>query len=215
MSYRIVVTNKRVLSWNSFPDILPSLVKVTVEAPNHKRFLASESQHEELAKRANPFYYPVMKNTTHHMATLSVSIKYLPGCEDIPLPAYQTDSSAAMDIHAAVHETLVIESGAIALIPTGFALAVPEGYEAQIRPRSGLASKNGITVINSPGTIDSDYRGEVKIALVNHGSESFEITRGMRIAQLLIAPVPRVVWRVSEELPATERGAGGFGHTGA
>jgi len=156
-----------------------------------------------------------MKNTTLNTATLSVSIKYLPGCEDIPLPAYQTESSAAMDIHAAVSEALVIEPGAIALIPTGFAMAVPEGFEAQIRPRSGLAVKHGITVINSPGTIDSDYRGEVKIALVNHGALAFEVTRGMRIAQMLIAPVPRVAWEVSEELPATERGAGGFGHTGA
>ncbi len=120
-----------------------------------------------------------------------------------------------MDIHAAVSETLVIEPGAIALIPTGFAMAVPEGFEAQIRPRSGLAVKHGITVINSPGTIDSDYRGEVKIALVNHGLAAFEVTRGMRIAQMLIAPVPRVLWQVQEELPTTERGAGGFGHTGS
>ncbi len=155
-----------------------------------------------------------MKNTILETATLSVSIKLLPGCEDIPLPAYQTESSAAMDIHAAVSENLVIEPGAIALIPTGFAIAVPDGYEAQVRPRSGLAVKHGITVINSPGTIDSDYRGEVKIAVVNHGAGAFEITRGMRIAQMLIAPVPRVLWQVKEELPDTQRGAGGFGHTG-
>ncbi len=156
-----------------------------------------------------------MKNTLLSTQTLSVSIRRLPGYEDIPLPEYQTESSAAMDIHAATNETLTLEPGAIALIPTGFAMAVPEGYEAQIRPRSGLAVKHGVTVINSPGTIDSDYRGEVKIALVNLGSESFEITRGMRIAQMLIAPVPRINWQIAEELPSTERGAGGFGHTGA
>ena len=167
-----------------------------------------------LALQANLFYFAHMKNTTLTTA-LSVSIKYVNGNEDIQLPAYQTESSAAMDIHAAVNETLVLEPGARALIPTGFAMAVPEGFEAQIRPRSGLAIKHGVTVINSPGTIDSDYRGEVKIALINHGSEAFEITRGMRIAQMLIAPVSRVQWSLSDELSSTERGAGGFGHTGA
>ncbi len=156
-----------------------------------------------------------MKNTILSSPTLSVSIKRLSGAEDLSLPEYQTPNSAAMDIHAAVVETVVIEPRAIALIPTGFAMAVPEGYEAQIRPRSGLAVKHGITVINSPGTIDSDYRGEVKVALINHGPEAFEITRGMRIAQMLVAPVSRVDWQVAEELPTTERGAGGFGHTGA
>jgi len=155
-----------------------------------------------------------MKTITEALTTLSVSITRLPHGADVPLPAYQTTHSAALDIHAAVTETVTLEPGAIALIPTGFALAVPEGYEAQIRPRSGIAAKYGITAINSPGTIDADYRGEVKIALINHGAEPFEITRGMRIAQMLIAPAPKVVWQETDELPETKRGSGGFGHTG-
>jgi dUTP pyrophosphatase len=108
----------------------------------------------------------------------------------------------------------LIAPGEIALIPCGFALAIPVGYEAQVRPRSGLATKHGITVINAPGTIDSDYRGEVKVALINQGKEPFSIERGTRIAQMLIAPVPRVRWQKVAELPPTSRGAGGFGHTG-
>ncbi|MEX2216810.1 MAG: dUTP diphosphatase [Phycisphaeraceae bacterium] len=150
------------------------------------------------------------------MSTLTVAIKRLPGSEDVPLPDYQSEHAAGMDLHAAVpaDAPLVIEPGCIALVPCGFAMAVPPGYEAQVRPRSGLAAKHGITMINAPGTIDADYRGEVKVPLINHGSEAFTITRAMRIAQLLICPVPRTTWEVVSELPDTKRGAGGFGHTG-
>ena len=148
------------------------------------------------------------------MTTLEVQILRLPGNEDLPLPAYQSAEAAAMDLCAAVPGPLVLAPGAIALVPCGFAMAVPPGYEAQVRPRSGLAAKHGVTVANAPGTIDADYRGEVKVILVNHGKEPFTATRGMRIAQLLVAPVPRVAWKEVAELPPTGRGAGGFGHTG-
>lgn len=136
------------------------------------------------------------------------------GERDIELPAYETDGSAGMDIRAAVTQDVVLNPGAIALIPTGFALAVPEGYEMQVRPRSGLAVKNGITLINSPGTIDSDYRGEVKVALINHGELPYVIIRGARIAQLVLAPVVRAVLAEVAQLDETTRGDGGFGHTG-
>lgn len=143
-----------------------------------------------------------------------VLIRRLPGNEDIPLPEYQTEQAAAMDLHAAVSEPTQILSGEILLVPCGFSLAVPVGFEAQIRPRSGLAVKSAIGVANSPGTIDSDYRGEVKVALINLGKSPFSVERGMRIAQLLIAPVPRVRWEEVPALPGTARGEGGFGHTG-
>jgi dUTP pyrophosphatase len=133
---------------------------------------------------------------------------------DLPLPAYQTAGSAAMDLYAAVRESLAIDKGAIGLVPCGFSMAVPAGYEAQIRPRSGLAIRHGLTVVNAPGTIDSDYRGEVQVGLINLGKEPLVIERGMRIAQMLIVPVPRVSWNEVDELPETSRGAGGFGHTG-
>jgi dUTP pyrophosphatase len=148
------------------------------------------------------------------MPELRVSIHRLPGTSDLPLPSYQTEHSAAMDLAAAVVEPVVLPPGGRALVGCGFALAVPHGYEAQVRPRSGLASRHGVTVVNAPGTIDADYRGEVKVALVNLGHEPFTVERGMRIAQLLVAPVPRVCWDETNELPATARGAGGFGHTG-
>lgn len=119
-----------------------------------------------------------------------------------------------MDLHAAVREELELGPGEIALVPCGFAMAVPPGHEAQVRPRSGLAAKHGVTLLNAPGTIDPDYRGEVKVVLVNHGREPFRVTRGMRIAQLLVAPLPRVDWHEVAELPPTARGAGGFGNTG-
>ena len=109
---------------------------------------------------------------------------------------------------------MVLAPGSHAIIPTGFAIALPPGYEAQVRPRSGLAAKNGVTVLNSPGTIDADYRGEVGVILINHGKEPFTVTRGMRIAQLVVAPVSTVHWHETDELPTTERGAGGFGSTG-
>lgn len=146
------------------------------------------------------------------MGTIEVRIRRLPGGEDLPLPAYQSADAAAMDLLAAAPAELA--PGAIALVPCGFAIAVPPGYEAQVRPRSGLAAKHGVTVANAPGTIDADYRGEVKVILVNHGREPYKVERGTRIAQMLIAPVPRVVWKEVPELPPTERGAGGFGHTG-
>ena len=148
--------------------------------------------------------------------TVSVSICRLPGNQDVPLPDYQSAHAAGMDLHACVpgDAPVTIQPGQIALIPCGFAMAVPVGYEAQVRPRSGLAAKHGITMINAPGTIDADYRGEVKVPLINHGREPFRVTRAMRIAQMLIAPVPRTQWVEVAELPATQRGEGGFGHTG-
>ncbi|NTG72199.1 dUTP diphosphatase [Agrobacterium rhizogenes] len=134
----------------------------------------------------------------------------------LDLPAYETKGAAGMDLRAAIEDgtTLTLAPGKRALVPSGFIFEIPEGFEAQIRPRSGLAFKNGITCLNSPGTVDSDYRGEVKVLLINHGDEPFEITRGMRIAQVVIAPVTQV--RVAEinEVSDTARGAGGFGSTG-
>jgi dUTP diphosphatase len=148
------------------------------------------------------------------MPELRVAIQRFPGTSDLPLPSYQTEHSAAMDLAAAVVEPVVMQPGCRALVGCGFAIAVPDGFEAQVRPRSGLASRHGVTVVNAPGTIDADYRGEVKVALVNLGHEPFTVERGMRIAQLLVAPVPRVRWTEVTALPATARGAGGFGHTG-
>ena len=139
----------------------------------------------------------------------------LPHGADLPLPAYQTPHAAAMDLHAAVEGPTTIAPGQIALVGCGFAMALPEGYEAQIRPRSGLAAKHGLTVVNAPGTVDADYRGEVKVALINHGREHVTIERGMRIAQMVVAPVTRVAWQAVDELPQSNRGAGGFGSTGA
>src|SRR5688572_24006584 len=125
-----------------------------------------------------------------------------------------TEHAAGYDLSAAVENDVRLKPGDIQLVPCGFAMAIPSGYEAQIRPRSGLASKHGVTLVNSPGTIDSDYRGEVKVPLINLGRSSFTIERGMRIAQMLIAPVPRSMVKVVEELDETRRGKGGFGHTG-
>lgn len=148
------------------------------------------------------------------MSSLEVKIKRLPGNTDLPLPAYQTKDAVGMDVHAAVTADVSVAPGEVAGIPCGFAMAVPPGFEAQVRPRSGLAAKNAVGVANSPGTIDPDYRGEVKVLLINHGKTPFVVTRGMRIAQLLVVPVPRVAWVEVGELPATDRGEGGFGHTG-
>ena len=144
----------------------------------------------------------------------SVSIKRLPSGHDLPLPAYQTEHAAGLDLCAAVETDVVLAPGAHAIIPTGFAIALPAGFEAQVRPRSGLAAKNAVTVLNSPGTIDSDYRGEVGVILINHGKGAFTITRGLRIAQLVVAPVRTIMWEEKEELTDTARGAGGFGSTG-
>ena len=145
---------------------------------------------------------------------IEVRIKRLPAAEGLPLPAYMTAGAAGMDLHAAVEEELVVEPGAIVLVPTGFAIAVPDGFEAQVRPRSGLAVKHGISLPNTPATIDSDYRGEIRVPLINLGREPFRVTRGMRIAQLVVAPVVRVTWAEHDELPSTSRAAGGFGHSG-
>lgn len=131
-----------------------------------------------------------------------------------PLPAYETIASAGMDLRANLSKGLLLKSGERLLVPTGLFIALPEGYEAQIRPRSGLAFKHGITVLNSPGTIDADYRGEVKVLLINHGAEDFEIKDGERIAQMVIAAHARIEWNSVNELEETERGAGGFGSTG-
>lgn len=131
------------------------------------------------------------------------------------LPAYATAGAAGLDLAAALSGPLDIAQGATAMIPCGFAVAIPDGYEAQIRPRSGLAIRHGVTVLNAPGTIDSDYRGELKVLLINHGPTPFRVTAGMRIAQLVVAPIARVVWQPRAELPPTTRDAGGFGHTGS
>ena len=133
---------------------------------------------------------------------------------DVPLPRYMTSRSAGMDIYAAIENDFVLEAGKIALIPTGFAMAIPDGFEAQIRPRSGLAVKFGIGIINSPGTIDSDYRGEIKIGLINHGKNCFTIRRGDRIAQMILHRAYQARLEVVEELDETDRNTGGFGHTG-
>jgi len=133
---------------------------------------------------------------------------------DIPLPQYMTPQAAGMDVCAAVEADVILAKGAITLLPTGFAMALPEGFEAQIRPRSGLAVKHGIGLINSPGTIDADYRGEVKIALINLGDQAYTFHRGDRIAQMVIKKVYQVRLEVVEQLDETQRNAGGFGHTG-
>lgn len=146
--------------------------------------------------------------------TIRLPVRRLPHGVGVPLPQRMTGGAAGMDLCAAVEATVTVAVGAIAMIPCGFAMAVPVGYEAQVRPRSGLASKHGITLINSPGTIDADYRGEVFVPLINHGLVPFEITRGMRIAQMLVLPVPLVDVIEVEELDDTPRGANGFGHTG-
>lgn len=146
--------------------------------------------------------------------TVEVSITRLPHGEGLNLPAYATALSAGVDLEAAVEAPLTLQPGERKLVPTGLAIALPPGFEAQIRPRSGLAYKNGVTVLNSPGTIDADYRGEVKVILANLGNEAFTVERGMRVAQMVIARYEQVGWNVVAQLDETERGAGGFGSTG-
>jgi len=148
------------------------------------------------------------------MKRIAVAITRLPGGTDLPAPAYETADSAGMDLPAAVDGDLVLVPGGRALVPTGFAIALPSGYEAQIRPRSGLALKHGVTVLNSPGTIDADYRGEVGVILINHGDKPFTIRRGDRVAQMVVAPVVQVTWQTMTTLDETVRGSGGFGSTG-
>ncbi|MFQ5765179.1 MAG: dUTP diphosphatase [Rhodospirillales bacterium] len=148
------------------------------------------------------------------MNDVAVDIQRLPHGADLPVPAPATSMSAGADLVAAVSEPVVLAPGARALIPTGFAIQLPGGFEAQVRPRSGLAAEHGVTLLNSPGTIDADYRGEIGVVLINLGEEPFHVTRGMRIAQMVIAPVSRAQWREVEGLAETGRGAGGFGSTG-
>ena len=148
------------------------------------------------------------------MSTKTLLIERLPHGVGLALPAYESEYAAGMDVRAAVDESVGIEPGKWALIPTGFKMALPNGFEAQVRPRSGLAWKKGVTVLNSPGTIDSDYRGEVKIMLINHGSEVFTVERGDRVAQMVIAPVYQPELKEVDSLDETSRGEGGFGSTG-
>ena len=145
---------------------------------------------------------------------LRVAVTRLVHAGDLPLPDYATDMSAGMDLRAAISEPLEIAPGGRALVPTGIAIALPAGYEAQVRPRSGLALKHGVTVLNTPGTVDADYRGEISVLLVNFGDASFTVTRGMRIAQMIVATFSRVSWEAVEALPVSARGAGGYGSTG-
>lgn len=150
------------------------------------------------------------------MSDIQVQIVPLPHFRGLDLPAYETAGSAGMDVRAAVpeNEPVILAPGARAMVPTGLSVAIPEGYEIQVRPRSGLAAKHGLTCLNTPGTIDSDYRGEIKVILINLGAEAFTIQRGERIAQLILAPVTRLAWLQVEALDETVRGAGGFGSTG-
>jgi dUTP pyrophosphatase len=146
------------------------------------------------------------------MTAITVHILRLPHGEGLDLPAYASEGAAGMDLRAA--EDSVIAAGSWTLVPTGFAIALPHGFEAQVRPRSGLAVKHGVTVLNAPGTIDADYRGEIKVAMINHGQEDFIARRGERIAQMVVAPVTRAVWREAQSLDETLRGQRGFGSTG-
>jgi dUTP pyrophosphatase len=148
------------------------------------------------------------------MNLVNVQIRRLPHAADLPLPAYASAGAAGMDVCAAIAAPIIIPPQGRALIPTGFAIALPPGYELQIRPRSGLALKHGITLPNTPGTIDEDYRGEMQVILLNAGADPFEVTRGMRIAQAVIAPVIRAAWVETDVLDETTRGIGGFGSTG-
>lgn len=145
---------------------------------------------------------------------MNLLFKKLPHAADLPLPSYETEYASGMDIRAALENPLQLAPGRRTLVPTGFKMALPQGYEAQIRPRSGLAYRNGITMLNTPGTIDADYRGEVKVLAVNLGEEEFLIRHGDRIAQMVIAPVQQAIIQETDTLPGTERGEGGFGSTG-
>jgi dUTP pyrophosphatase len=148
------------------------------------------------------------------LSVIELRIQRLPHAEGLELPSYETSGSSGMDLRAAIDESVVISSGEGAVIPTGLQMEIPLGYEGQVRTRSGLAASHGLTVLNSPGTVDADYRGEVKVILMNFGGDEVTIDRGDRIAQLIIAPVARVVVAEAEELGETTRGAGGFGSTG-
>jgi dUTP pyrophosphatase len=146
------------------------------------------------------------------MSEITVGIERLPHGAGLDLPAYESRDAAGMDLRAA--EDVVLKCGERAMVATGFAIALPAGYEAQVRPRSGLAARHGVTLLNSPGTIDADYRGEIKVILINHGADDFTVRRGDRIAQMVVAPVVRARWEMRDSLDATARGPGGFGSTG-
>ncbi len=148
------------------------------------------------------------------MNSLRIAIRRLPHAEGLPLPEYATPLAAGVDLPAAIVGPLTLLPGERAAVPTGFCIAIPPGYEGQVRPRSGLALRHGIGMVNAPGTIDADYRGEIQVILVNLGQEPFTLRRGDRIAQLIIAPVAQAAWLEQDALPETQRGAGGFGHTG-
>jgi len=148
------------------------------------------------------------------MSEVKVAVQVLEHGKGLPLPRYESEGAAGLDLVAAVDRPLNLAPGAVAMVPTGLAIALPPHFEAQIRPRSGLAAKHGVTVLNSPGTVDADYRGEIKVILINHGATALSVERGMRIAQMVVAPVTRIAWHESETLPDTARGSGGFGSTG-
>jgi dUTP pyrophosphatase len=153
-------------------------------------------------------------NSKKRQNNLNIGMQILPHAQNLSLPSYATEQSAGMDLSAAIDGQLELAPGQRALVPTGIAIALPPGHEAQIRPRSGLAAKNGVTVLNTPGTIDADYRGEIKVILINLGQETFTIERGMRIAQMIVARHERATWDVVDFLDETKRGSGGFGSTG-
>ncbi len=154
------------------------------------------------------------KSAAVSVRSVRIGIKRLPGSEGLTLPGYETEGSAGMDLRAAVFEEVVLPPGEIRLIPTGIAVSIPQGYEAQIRPRSGLALRHGIGMVNAPGTIDSDYRGEIGLVLINWGSEPYVIQRGARIGQMVINQVFQAEFEELPELDDTDRGGGGFGHSG-
>jgi len=145
---------------------------------------------------------------------IEIEVTRLPHGRDLPLPSYQSSQAAGLDLLAAIASSFTLAPGERKLVPTGIAIALPGGYEAQVRPRSGLAAKQGVTILNSPGTIDADYRGEVQVLLINLGGEAVQVERGMRIAQMVIAPVSQAKWCEVDALPDSTRGAGGFGSTG-
>jgi dUTP pyrophosphatase len=145
---------------------------------------------------------------------LTLKIRRLASAKGLTLPCYMTPGAAGMDLHAATEEDMLIEPGSIVLVPTGLEVAIPDGFEGQVRPRSGLAVKHAISLPNTPATIDSDYRGEIRVPLINLGRDTFLVSRGMRIAQLVVAPVARVTWDEVDVLPPTDRGGKGFGHSG-
>lgn len=148
------------------------------------------------------------------MQKIKVYVEQTESGKDLPLPQYMSSQAAGLDLYACVDEPVILKKGAISLVPTGLKIALPESYEAQIRPRSGLAFKHGISLVNTPGTIDADYRGEIKIIMINFGEADFEIKRGDRIAQMVINRIEQIEWSLAEGLEETKRGIGGFGHTG-